>query len=200
MPARGQGTHGRPEGGHEEDAHHQHHGAHGDLLADAHQLHSHEHHARADHVEQQDPGQVGQAEPAAEHRRGAGEIGADVKQHRQAQQGKGQAGEDRFQLPGEQLRVEAGDELRAVVVVAQLRDDQMQDEVEQVAEAQDQQDLPQAVVGGQIGDRQNAGAYAVTDDDAGGLPEGQPGFAVDRFHLEPSRVCLLLSLCGKDTV
>ena len=146
------------------------------------QLQPEEDHARAEDVKQQHAQGLGQTEPLLKHIGGTGEEGADVEDHRKPQQREGRPGEDGLELAGEHLPVEAGDELRAVVVVAQLRDDEMQQQIEEIAEAENQQGLPQTVVGSQIGHRQDPRADAVADDDAGRLPEAEASLGLARFH------------------
>ena len=124
-----------------------------------------------------------QTEPLLKDVGGAGEKAADVHEHRKPQQREGRPCENLFEFAGEELAVEAADELRAAVIVAQLRDDQVQHEIEQIAEAEDQQDLAQAVARRERGHGQNAGADAVADDDAAGLEKAEGGFALDLGHM-----------------
>ena len=63
--------------------------------------------------------------------------------------------------------------MRTVIVVGKLRYDEMQNEIEQIAEAQDQQHLPEAVSGREIRDCENSRADSVPDDDAARFPEAE---------------------------
>ena len=77
-PAGRQGGRVSEQGRREQDAHDADHRAHGKLFAYAHELHADKHHARAQHIENEHTDDIGQAEPAAEHRRRARQKRADV--------------------------------------------------------------------------------------------------------------------------
>ena len=164
-------------------ADHSEHRADGDLLADADELHPDKHDACADNVEQQHAPDVRQAEPAAEHRRCACQKCADVHNDRHAEQRESQPGKNLLDASGEQLRVEAAHELRAVIVVRKLRNYEMQHDVYEVAQRDYPENFAQAVVRREVRHREYPRADAVADNDAGRLKEAETGFALDLTHI-----------------
>ena len=88
-----------------------------------------------------------------------------------------------LELAREELGLKAAHELCPAVVERKLRYQQVQQNVEKVAECDYQQYLPQAVVRREVRHREYPRADAVADNDAGRLKEAETGFALDLTHI-----------------
>ena len=182
MPAGGEGACFVKQRCNEQYAHNADHRADGDLFADADELHADEHNARTDDVENEHADDVRQPEPRAEHRSGTCQKCADIDDDGQTQQQKCRPGENFLDNAGEQLCIEAGYKLRAVIVVRKLGDDKVQHQRYDVAEQQYPDHLAEAVVRGKVGHGQNTCADTVADDDARRFKECKFGFSFYVWH------------------
>ena len=177
-PARGQGFRPTHERCDKNDAHDDDHCDDGVFFTDADKLHADEHHACAQNVEYQNADEVGQTEPLCENGGGSREKGTDIDDDGHAEENKRRPRQNGFDLSGEKLRIEALDKLRTVVVVAELRNDKVQHESDEICKYQYEHGLPEAVVRGEIRNGEYACADAVTDDYARGFEEVEPGFTL----------------------